>query len=171
MDFGLISSIYYTVGKVTSTLEKRKRKKKRKTSKMSSLGRVTRGLPGKDDLKLKTKYAIPEKGQSFTLAVNPPQLSSFFRARDQQLYPKIHWRKSYTEANIKLKSFSWKIISNGRSPQPNFNEKIKNDKGSDFGPCFITGMLGNFYEKLFPSNVSHSIFNGVHQLAIPEVFL
>ena len=56
MDFGLISSIDYTVDKVTSTLEKRKRKKKRKTSKMSSLDRVTRRLQGKDDLKLKTKY-------------------------------------------------------------------------------------------------------------------
>ncbi|KAF9676035.1 hypothetical protein SADUNF_Sadunf09G0096700 [Salix dunnii] len=109
MNFGLISSIYYyTVGKVTSTLEKRKRKKNRKTSKMSSLGRVTRRLPGKVDLK---------------------------------------------------------------SPQPNFYKKIKNDKGSDFGPCFITGILRNFYERLFPNNVSHPIFNGVHRLAIPEVLL
>ncbi|KAJ6409773.1 hypothetical protein OIU84_009296 [Salix udensis] len=169
MDFGLISSTDYTVGKVTSALEKRKRKKKRKTSKMSSLGRVTRRLLGKDDLKLKTNNT--RERTKFYAGCQPTTILLLFPALDQLLYPKIHRRKSYTEANIKLKSFSRKIISNGRSPQPNFNEKIKNDKGSDFGPCFITGMLGNFYEKLFPSNVSHSIFNGVHHLAIPGVFL
>ncbi|CAK7329668.1 unnamed protein product [Dovyalis caffra] len=54
---------------------------------------------------------------------------------------------------------------------PSLYEKINKDKGSDFGPCFKTGMLGNFYGRLFPNTFAHSshIFNNVHRLAIPKV--
>ncbi|KAK1259427.1 Salicylate O-methyltransferase [Acorus gramineus] len=35
---------------------------------------------------------------------------------------------------------------------PAFYEKLKAEKGSDFGPCFIAGVPGSFYERLFPRN-------------------
>ncbi|KAK9757662.1 hypothetical protein RND81_01G177800 [Saponaria officinalis] len=35
---------------------------------------------------------------------------------------------------------------------PSFHKKLRKEKGSDFGPCFIAGLPGNFYERLFPSN-------------------
>ncbi|KDO47816.1 hypothetical protein CISIN_1g043411mg, partial [Citrus sinensis] len=51
---------------------------------------------------------------------------------------------------------------------PDFYERIKKDK---FGPCFIAGMLGSFYQRLFPSrgiNFIHSSYS-VHWLSkVPE---
>ncbi|XP_058100073.1 probable jasmonic acid carboxyl methyltransferase 2 [Magnolia sinica] len=35
---------------------------------------------------------------------------------------------------------------------PGFYEKLKRDKGPDFGPCFIAGMPGSFYGRVFPTN-------------------
>ncbi|GAY67170.1 hypothetical protein CUMW_254450 [Citrus unshiu] len=51
---------------------------------------------------------------------------------------------------------------------PDFYERIKKDK---FGPCFIAGMPGSFYQRLFPSrgiNFIHSSYS-VHWLSkVPE---
>jgi hypothetical protein len=41
---------------------------------------------------------------------------------------------------------------------PSFYEKLKKDKGSEFGPCFIAGMPGNFYGRLFPNHFVHSSY-------------
>ena len=38
---------------------------------------------------------------------------------------------------------------------PSFYEKLKKDKGMEFGPCFIGGMPGTFYERLFPDHYLH----------------
>ncbi|KAJ4975696.1 hypothetical protein NE237_000802 [Protea cynaroides] len=35
---------------------------------------------------------------------------------------------------------------------PAFYEKLKKEKGEEFGPCLVTGLPGSFYERLFPSN-------------------
>ncbi|KAK9757661.1 hypothetical protein RND81_01G177700 [Saponaria officinalis] len=35
---------------------------------------------------------------------------------------------------------------------PSFHKKLREEKGCDFGPCFIAGLPGNFYERLFPNN-------------------
>ncbi|XP_059431713.1 probable jasmonic acid carboxyl methyltransferase 2 [Corylus avellana] len=40
---------------------------------------------------------------------------------------------------------------------PSFYEKLKKDKGSEFGPCFIAGMPGNFYGRLFPNHFLHFV--------------
>ncbi|KAJ9189707.1 hypothetical protein P3X46_000965 [Hevea brasiliensis] len=40
---------------------------------------------------------------------------------------------------------------------PNFYKMLEEDKGSEFGPCFIAGMPGNFYGRLFPNNFLHFV--------------
>ncbi|KAA8547402.1 hypothetical protein F0562_003734 [Nyssa sinensis] len=38
-----------------------------------------------------------------------------------------------------------------------FQEKMKKQLGSSFGPCFVTGVPGSFYGRLFPTNSLHFI--------------
>ncbi|KAK1298678.1 Jasmonate O-methyltransferase [Acorus calamus] len=40
---------------------------------------------------------------------------------------------------------------------PVFYEKLKAEKGSDFGPCFIAGVPGSFYGRLFPRSSLHLV--------------
>lgn len=40
---------------------------------------------------------------------------------------------------------------------PSFYERLKKEKGATFGPCFVTGMPGSFYGRLFPTNFMHII--------------
>ncbi|KAK1570466.1 hypothetical protein Q3G72_002372 [Acer saccharum] len=40
---------------------------------------------------------------------------------------------------------------------PTFYQNLKKDKGDQFGPCFVSGMPGSFYERLFPSKSLHFI--------------
>ncbi|KAJ4976907.1 hypothetical protein NE237_002013 [Protea cynaroides] len=35
---------------------------------------------------------------------------------------------------------------------PAFYERLKKEKGEEFGPCFVFGLPGSFYERLFPSD-------------------
>ncbi|KAL5704704.1 salicylate carboxymethyltransferase [Ranunculus cassubicifolius] len=35
---------------------------------------------------------------------------------------------------------------------PYFYEKLKKENGEDFGPCFVSGVPGSFYGRLFPTN-------------------
>ncbi|XP_059312067.1 benzoate carboxyl methyltransferase-like isoform X2 [Lycium ferocissimum] len=53
---------------------------------------------------------------------------------------------------------------------PHFHEKLKEEKGTDYC-CFISGVPGSYYHRLFPSNSLHfvSCINGVHWLSkVPE---
>ncbi|KAM6581546.1 hypothetical protein CsatA_005320 [Cannabis sativa] len=38
-----------------------------------------------------------------------------------------------------------------------FYEKLKEEKGDKFGPCFITAMPRSFYGRLFPDNSMHIV--------------
>ncbi|XP_026444825.1 jasmonate O-methyltransferase-like [Papaver somniferum] len=38
-----------------------------------------------------------------------------------------------------------------------FCEELRNTKGDGFGPCFVAGMPGTFYGRLFPSNTVHFV--------------
>ncbi|KAF4375521.1 hypothetical protein F8388_024180 [Cannabis sativa] len=38
-----------------------------------------------------------------------------------------------------------------------FYDKLKNEKGDKFGPCFIAAMPGSFYGRLFPNNSIHIV--------------
>ena len=40
---------------------------------------------------------------------------------------------------------------------PSFQENIKNQMGPEFGPCFVTGVPGSFYGRLFPTNSLHFV--------------
>ncbi|KAK2656828.1 hypothetical protein Ddye_009880 [Dipteronia dyeriana] len=40
---------------------------------------------------------------------------------------------------------------------PTFYQNLKNDKGDQFGPCFVSRMPGSFYERLFPSKSLHFV--------------
>ncbi|KAK1586766.1 hypothetical protein Q3G72_005949 [Acer saccharum] len=54
---------------------------------------------------------------------------------------------------------------------PTFYENLVKDKGDQFGPCFVSGMPGSFYERLFPSRSLHFIHSSysLHWLSnVPE---
>ena len=40
---------------------------------------------------------------------------------------------------------------------PAFYNKLKEEKGTDFGQCFITGVPGSFYGRLFPRKSMHFV--------------
>ena len=50
---------------------------------------------------------------------------------------------------------------------PSFYDRLEKEKGANFGPCFITGMPGSFYGRLFPNNFIHIIHSSysVHWLS------
>ncbi|GJU45829.1 benzoate carboxyl methyltransferase-like protein, partial [Tanacetum coccineum] len=54
---------------------------------------------------------------------------------------------------------------------PNFYAKLKEDKGKDFGPCFVSAVPGSFYDRLFPDESLHLVYSSysVHWLSqVPE---
>ena len=55
---------------------------------------------------------------------------------------------------------------------PDFYAMLKKEKGNDVGPCFIAGMPGSFYGRLFPSkslDFVHSSYS-VHWLSKVSIF-
>ncbi|KAK0575847.1 hypothetical protein LWI29_008119 [Acer saccharum] len=40
---------------------------------------------------------------------------------------------------------------------PDFFKKLEEDKGVGFGPCFVSGVAGSFYNRLFPSKSLHFV--------------
>ena len=40
---------------------------------------------------------------------------------------------------------------------PSFYDKVNKEKGCEFGPCFIAGMPGTFYGRLFPKKFLHFV--------------
>ncbi|XP_015868452.1 probable caffeine synthase MTL2 [Ziziphus jujuba] len=52
---------------------------------------------------------------------------------------------------------------------PSFYKRLEKEKGSKFGPCFISGMPGSFYGRLFPRNFLHFIHSSysLHFLSQP----
>jgi len=40
---------------------------------------------------------------------------------------------------------------------PAFYDKLKKEKGSEFGPCFVSATPGSFYGRLFPSRSLHCV--------------
>ncbi|PON71455.1 SAM dependent carboxyl methyltransferase [Parasponia andersonii] len=40
---------------------------------------------------------------------------------------------------------------------PTFHEKLRSQMGPGFGPCFVTGVPGSFYGRLFPSKSLHFV--------------
>ncbi|KAL5831816.1 hypothetical protein ACOSQ4_017170 [Xanthoceras sorbifolium] len=50
---------------------------------------------------------------------------------------------------------------------PAFNQRLKKDKGDQFGPCFVSGVPCSFYDRLFPSRSIHLIHSSssIHWLS------
>lgn len=40
---------------------------------------------------------------------------------------------------------------------PSFYEKLQQEKGREFGPCFVAAMPGSFYGRLFPNRFLHFV--------------
>lgn len=40
---------------------------------------------------------------------------------------------------------------------PSFLKKLKEEKGAGFGPCFVAGVAGSFYGRVFPRNSLHFV--------------
>ncbi|KAB1207306.1 Salicylate carboxymethyltransferase [Morella rubra] len=54
---------------------------------------------------------------------------------------------------------------------PSFYEKLKNEKGSNFEPCFMAGVPGTFYGRLFPNHFLdfvHSCYSLQWRSQVPE---
>lgn len=55
---------------------------------------------------------------------------------------------------------------------PYFYEKLKKEKGDNFRPCFVAGVPGSFYERLFPTASLHFVHSSIsgHWLSqVPEI--
>ncbi|KAJ7978346.1 Carboxyl methyltransferase [Quillaja saponaria] len=52
---------------------------------------------------------------------------------------------------------------------PAFNENLKKVKGSQIGPCFIAGVPGSFYGRLFPNNSLHFVHSSYAIMWLSEV--
>lgn len=55
---------------------------------------------------------------------------------------------------------------------PAFYNRIKEEKGADFGPCFISGVPGSFYGRLFPKRSLHFVHSSssLHWLSQVIIF-
>ena len=55
---------------------------------------------------------------------------------------------------------------------PKFQDRLKEQMGSAFGPCFFTGVPGSFYERLFLSKTLHFVHSSysLHWLSQVRVF-
>ncbi|XP_050205158.1 7-methylxanthosine synthase 1-like [Mercurialis annua] len=54
---------------------------------------------------------------------------------------------------------------------PSFYKKLEEEKGGEFGPCFVAAMPGNFYGRLFPPKSLHFVHSSysIHWLSqVPE---
>ncbi|KAI4316843.1 hypothetical protein L6164_024783 [Bauhinia variegata] len=67
------------------------------------------------------------------------------------------FEQSSPEFKVYLNDLFSNDFNNIFSSLPAFYRKQKQDKGSEFGPCFILGVPGSFYGRLFPSNSLHFV--------------
>lgn len=71
----------------------------------------------------------------------------------QQAHPK---RKS-PEIHVSLNDLPQNDFNHVFKSVPSFCERLKEEMGDMLGPCFITGVPGSFYGRLFPSKTMHFI--------------
>lgn len=61
------------------------------------------------------------------------------------------------ELRVSLNDLPCNDFNNVFSSLPEFYQKLRAWKGADFRPCFISGVPGSFYERLFPSRSLHFV--------------
>lgn len=78
---------------------------------------------------------------------------------------KNNWK--VPEFHVSLNDLSENDYNNIFKLLPLFYDKLKKEKGDKFGPCFISGMPGSFYERLFPSKSLHLVHSSysIHWLS------
>ncbi|KAI8542506.1 hypothetical protein RHMOL_Rhmol08G0143200 [Rhododendron molle] len=52
---------------------------------------------------------------------------------------------------------------------PGFLKEMKKQMGLGFGPCFVTGVPGSFYDRLFPSNSLHFVHSSYSLMWLSQV--
>lgn len=54
---------------------------------------------------------------------------------------------------------------------PSFQQKLRDEMGAGFGPCFFTGVPGSFYGRLFPSKSLHFVHSSYSLQWLSEVYI
>lgn len=52
---------------------------------------------------------------------------------------------------------------------PGFLKEMKKQMGLGFGPCFVTGVPGSFYDRLFPANSLHFVHSSYSLMWLSQV--
>lgn len=82
--------------------------------------------------------------------------------------------------NLGLKSPEYQIFLNDLPSNdfntifksvPRFQEKLRNQMGCGFGPCFVTGVPGSFYQRLFPSKSLHFVHSSYSLQWLSQVYI
>lgn len=66
-------------------------------------------------------------------------------------------RPSSPEFRVYLNDLTGNDFNNVFSSLPAFYNKLKEEKRSEFGPCFISGVPGSFYGRIFPTRSLHFV--------------
>ncbi|XP_058097296.1 S-adenosyl-L-methionine:benzoic acid/salicylic acid carboxyl methyltransferase 3-like isoform X1 [Magnolia sinica] len=75
-------------------------------------------------------------------------ISNIMEAVDQK---RCHLGRSSPEFRVFLNDLPGNDFNNIFKSLAGFHEKLKQNNGPDFGPCFIAGVPGSFYGRLFPT--------------------
>lgn len=66
-------------------------------------------------------------------------------------------RPGSPEFRVHLNDLTGNDFNTVFSSLPAFYNRLMEEKGPEFGPCFVSGMPGSFYGRLFPSNSLHFV--------------
>ncbi|KAF8016508.1 hypothetical protein BT93_H1890 [Corymbia citriodora subsp. variegata] len=69
----------------------------------------------------------------------------------------VHMSRPAPEIRVYLNDLPSNDFNNIFMSLPDFHNKLKVEKGAGFGPCFVSGVPGSFYGRLFPSKSLHFV--------------
>lgn len=106
-------------------------------------------------------------------STGPNTLSSISNIIDTvyDLCHKNNWR--VPEFHVSLNDLPQNDFNNIFKTLPAFYEKLKNDKGDEFRSCFVSGVPGSFYQRIFPTNSLHFVHSSysVHWLSQVYIYI
>ncbi|XP_058087817.1 probable jasmonic acid carboxyl methyltransferase 2 isoform X2 [Magnolia sinica] len=70
---------------------------------------------------------------------------------------RLHLRRPSPEFRVFLNDLPSNDFNNLFRSLPGFYEKLKKEKGDDFGSCYVAGVPGSFYGRLFPYRSLHFV--------------
>lgn len=104
-------------------------------------------------------------------ASGPNSLSSVSNIMDAVSDLCLENNRKIPEFHVSLNDLPENDFNNIFKSLPAFYDNVKKEKGDEFGPCFISGMPGSFYDRIFPSKSLHFVHSSysVHWLSqVPE---